>query len=368
MEEISVGTLVASVGFLVGIIFGATAQKTDFCTMGGISDTIFMGDTRRLRAWFLAIAIAMIATQSLHTAGLIDIYKSIYLTPNFGWAGAIIGGLMFGYGMTFAGGCANKNLVRIGGGNLKSIVVVIIMGIFAYMTLRGLVGLARVELETLTNVDLQDAVGVSSQGMADLLGAALGMDTKTVRWAVVAAFAGGLLLWCFKSKDFCASPHHIASGIIIGLLVPVGWAITGILGADEFDPTPLFSFTFVSPAGESVQYLMTFTGATINFGIATVGGVIFGSFLMAKATKSFHIEAFSGADDMKRQLFGSVLMGIGGVMALGCTVGQGITGMSTLALGSLVALLSILLGAAIGLKYQEEESLVGAIKGLISGD
>ena len=128
-----------------------------------------------------------------------------------------------------------------------------------------------------------------------------------------------------------------------------------------FEPTPLGSFTFVNPTGESIMYLMTFSGASINFGIASVGGVIAGSFAMAIATKSFRIESFNDADDMIRHLIGAALMGTGGILALGCTIGQGITGMSTLALGSVIALASIIAGGVYGMKYLEEGSFGGAL-------
>lgn len=360
MDELSVTTVVGLAGFLAGAAFGATAQLTNFCTMGAISDIVFMGDWRRMRAWLLAIAVAILGTQAMHGMGVIDIGRSIYLSTNFGWAGAILGGLMFGFGMTMAGGCGNKTLVRIGGGNLKSLVVAIVLGIFAYMTLRGLIGLARVELEAMSNVNLANS-GLSSQGMPDFL-AAIGLAPEVARWLVAAAFAGGFIAFCFKDAEFRGSPRDILAGLIIGLLVPVGWWITGVLGADDFDPTPLASFSFVAPTGESVQYLMTFTGTTINFGIATVGGVIAGSFLAAMATKSFHVEAFSDAGDMGRHMVGAAIMGVGGVLALGCTIGQGLTGMSTLALGSLIAFASILAGGYLGMKYLEEGSFGGALR------
>jgi hypothetical protein len=364
MEDLSVGTVVASAGFAAGILFGATANRTDFCAMGSLSDIVFMGDFRRFRAWLLAMAVAMIGTQALHGFKVVDIYQSIYLTANFGWLGAIIGGLLFGFGMTLAGGCANKGLVRIGGGNLKSVMVIVIMGIFAYMTLRGLTGLARVEMESLANVDLKQS-GLDSQGMADMAAAVLGADTDWTRWAVTAVFAAAILAYCFKDVEFRASPGNIIGGLIIGALVPLGWWITGVLGYDDFEPTPLASFTFVAPSGESIQYLMTFTGSTINFGVAAVGGVIAGSCLTAIATKTFRVEAFTDAADMIRHFAGAAIMGIGGVLSLGCTIGQGITGLSTLALGSVIALLSIILGGFIGLKYLEEGSLGGALKELI---
>ena len=370
MEDMSVTTLVASAAFIAGLVFGATANKTNFCTMGGVSDMVLMGDSTRFRAWMLAIAVAILGTQTLHMMELIDLTLApadggvIYLTTNLGWPGAILGGLMFGYGMTMAGGCGNKTLVRIGGGNMKSIVVFLVMAVTAYTTLRGLIGLARLELEAF-NTDLA-VMGLESQSMVEMVAMMAGSETESLRLGFTLVIAGALLAYCFKSAEFRTSVSDIAGGVIIGLLIPAGWYITGVLGFDDFDPTPLFSFTFVAPSGDSVQYLMTFTGATINFGIAAVGGVIVGSFLMALLTKSFHVEAFSGADDMKSHMTGAVLMGIGGVIALGCTVGQGITGMSTLALGSLIALLSIIIGAIWGLKALEEDSVLGGLKAMCS--
>ena len=359
--------VVAIAGFAAGIIFGAVANKTNFCTMGAVSDMVFMGCSKRFRAWMMAIGVAILGTQALHILGMIDVSSSIYLTPNFGWAGAIIGGLLFGYGMTMAGGCGNKTLVRIGGGNLKSVVVAIIMGIFAYMTLRGLIGLARLELEK-TNIDLSETSKLETQSMVEMIGRMINAETESIRLAVALVIAGAILFYVFKSAEFRSSPTDMAAGLIIGLLVPVGWWITGVLGFDDFDPTPLFSFTFVSPTADSLQYLMTFTGATINFGIATVAGVIVGSFLVAVSSKSFHIEAFSDKSDMARHMVGAAIMGVGGILALGCTVGQGITGMSTLSLGSVVALLSILFGALWGLKSLEEDSVLGGLKAVFNRD
>ena len=361
MEEIPITTVVGLAGFLAGVVFGSVANKTNFCTMGALSDIVFMEDYGRFRSWILAIAVAIIGSQSLHIMGTVDLYESIYLTSNLGWLGGIIGGLLFGFGMTMAGGCANKNLVRIGGGNLKSIVVIIVMAIFAYMTLRGLIGLARVELEALSNVELAQ-MGLKSQGLIDILALLVGSEVENLRFGFSIIVTTFLLFYCFKDSSFRSSPANIFGGVLIGALVPLGWWVTGVLGFDDFEPTALFLFTFVSPAGESIQYLMTYTGATINFGIATVGGVIVGSFLVSVISGSFHVEAFSEKEDMKRHLFGAAIMGTGGVLALGCTVGQGITGMSTLALGSLIALTSIIVGGLFGFKYLEEGNIIGAIK------
>ena len=361
MEEIPITTVVGLAGFFAGMIFGGVANLTNFCTMGALSDIVFMEDYGRFRTWLLAIAVAIITSQTLHVMGMIDLYESIYQTANLGWLGGIIGGLLFGFGMTMAGGCANKNLVRIGGGNLKSIVVIIVMAIFAYMTLRGLIGLARIEIEAFSNMDLTQ-LGLKSQGLIDIFALIIGSEAEKLRIGFSVIVTSFLLIYCFKDHSFRTSNVNIFGGIIIGALVPLGWWITGVLGFDDFEPTSLFSFTFVSPAGESIQYLMTYTGATINFGIATVGGVVVGSFLVSLMSGSFHVEAFNEKEDMKRHLFGAAIMGIGGVLALGCTVGQGITGMSTLALGSVIALTSIIVGGLLGFKYLEEGTLYGALK------
>lgn len=375
MEEMPISTVVASAGFVAGLVMGAVANYTNFCTMGSLSDMVFMEDYKRWRSWVLAMAVAILGTQTLHVMGVINLMGdedagqagAIFLTSNFGWLGAIVGGVLFGFGMTMAGGCANKNLVRVGGGNLKSIVVLLVMGIFAYMTVRGLIGLGRVEVEAVSNVDLTE-MGLESQSMVEMLAAVIGAETESIRMAVAGVIGVALLAYCFKDAEFRSDKLAVGGGAIIGALVPVGWWITSVLGKGDFESAAMNSFSFVNPTGESIQYLMTFSGSTINFGIATVGGVIVGSFLTAKATKSFAVEAFTGADDMIRHFVGAAIMGIGGVMALGCTVGQGISGMSTLALGSLLALASIVFGGLWGLKTMEEGGIAAGLKGVFSRD
>jgi uncharacterized membrane protein YedE/YeeE len=365
MNELATTTVVGMGGFVIGLVFGATAQRTNFCTMGAISDLVLMGDGRRFRAWVLAIAVAIIGTQMLHASGAVDIDKSIYLAGNLGWLGAILGGAMFGFGMTLAGGCGSKTLVRLGAGNLKSLVVAIVLGIVAYAALRGLLALVRVQMESLTNIELKTR-GFDNQNIGEMTGKLLGLPAGGVRTVAAVVVAAAFLVFCFKDAAFRRSTTDVAAGLLIGLTAVAGWIVTGILGADEFDPVPLASITFVAPVAEGLQYLMTFTGSTINFGIAVVGGVIVGSFLMAAATGSFRIESFVDRSDMVRHLAGAALMGAGGVLALGCTIGQGISGMSTLALGSVIAWLSILAGGYLGVKYLEEGSFGGAVRAVLA--
>ncbi len=365
MEEMPVTTLVALCGFGLGLVFGATVQRTDFCTMGAISDIVLMRRWNRFRAWLLAIAVAILGSQALHLAGVADLNQSIYLGLDLGWAGAILGGLMFGFGMTMAGGCGSKILVRLGAGNLKSLVAVIFLGIFAYMTLRGLTGLAREMFEGWTNLDLGPS-GLAAQGLPDILAALTGLSVEAARAVASAAVAGGLLWFCFKDTSFRGAHANLASGVILGLLIGLGWVVTGIVGFDDFEPTPMASLTFVEPVGRSLQFLMTYTGDTINFGIGTVGGVIVGAFLMAMARGEFRIESFTDSNDMIRHMIGGAIMGMGGILALGCTIGQGLTGMSTLALASVLAFASIVAGGVFGIRYLEHGSLAAAARALMA--
>ncbi len=365
MSELATTTIVGIGGFVIGLVFGAVVQRTNFCTMGGISDLVLMGDGRRFRAWTLAIAVAIVGTQGLHFSGAIDINKSIYLSSNLGWLGAIIGGAMFGFGMTQTGGCASKTLVRLGAGNLKSLVVILVLGMTAYTTLRGLLALLRVQIENATNIELKTH-GLGNQNIGEIAGALLGLPASTARAAAAVLVAAAFLVFCFKDAGFRRSLTNVAAGLIIGLTAIAGWVVTGVIAVDEFNPVPLASITFVSPVGESLQYLMTFTGSTINFGIAVIGGVIAGSFLMAMATGTFRVESFADRGDLVRHLAGAALMGAGGIMALGCTIGQGITGMSTLSLGSAIAWLSILAGGYFGLKYLEEGTFGGALRATLA--
>jgi uncharacterized membrane protein YedE/YeeE len=343
---------VATLGFAIGILFGGIVHKTNFCTMGAVSDWVNIGSKDRLRAWFLAIGVAILVSQIMQARGLIDLSGVMYLTPNFGWLGHIVGGFLFGVGMTLSSGCGQRTLVRVGGGNLKSLVVMILLGLTAYMTMRGLLALARVNAIEVTNISLSGS-DIPDQGIGTLIAAATGIENVALVSSVTAALlGGGLIVYAFFAKSFRRSFDNILAGVVIGLIIPAGWYVTGVIGFDDFDPVRMESFTFIAPTGESLMYLQTFTGSTINFGIAAVFGVILGSFLFAVLTGRFRLETFSDRSDMIRHVLGGIAMGFGGVLALGCTIGQGITGMSTLALGSLLSLISIIFGSALTMKIE----------------
>ena len=350
--ELSPVHYVAAGGFVLAAIFGFVANKTNFCTMGAVSDMLHMGSRGRLGAWFFAMGLAILGTQALHAAGLVDLAGAIYLTPNFGWLGYVVGGIAFGVGMTLAAGCGQRNLVRFGGGNLKALVVLLVLGITAYTTLRGLLGLLRITVFEAPNVALEDH-GLDDQGLATLLATVLGADDAgTVRIVLAVLLGGGLIAFALAQPAFRRSFDNLLAGVVIGAVVTGGWFVTGHLGNDDFEPVRVESLTFIAPVGNAINYSMTFTGSTINFGIAAVLGMIAGSFVYAVASGSFRIETFSTRSEMVSHLAGGLLMGFGGVLALGCTIGQGVTGVSTLAAGSLIAVASIIFGSAITMKVE----------------
>ena len=368
--ELGNSQTVALAGFGLAVVFGFIANKTNFCTMGAVSDWVNMGDKGRLRAWFLAIGIAIIGTQIMQGLGYIDLSKSIYLTANFGWLGAVIGGLSFGVGMTLGSGCGQRTLVRMGGGNLKSLVVFLVLAVTAYMTLRGLIAVFRIGYIETSNVDLSTH-GLADQGIVTALMTWTGMHNVVLMRALVAGVVSvAMLFFAFKDAEFRKSFDNILAGVGIGLLIIAGWYVTGVLGKDDFDPVALESFSFVSPVGNTLQYLMTYTGSTINFGIAAVFGMITGSFIYAVITRKFRIETFSSRSDMVNHLIGGMLMGFGGILSLGCTIGQGVTGMSTLAMGSVITLAGIIFGSAVTMKIQyymlDEQGFFGAFRSTLA--
>ena len=364
MNEVNPAQLVPYVtggAFALAFVFGAVGNKTNFCTMGAVSDWINMGDRNRMRMWLLAIAVALLGSSALQFAGLVDFSKSIYTGPGFTWLSYIVGGFLFGVGMTLASGCGSKTLIRIGGGSLKSLVVCVFLGIAAYMTLRGLFGAFRVGVLERASITL-----APGQDLPSLLAAATGM-AKTSWTAILGAGIGGALVaFAYASREFRANFDNTLGGVVTGLVVVGGWVVSGKLGYIAEDPQTLQeafvatntgrmeSFSFVSPMAFTLEYLMLWTDKSkiVTYGIASALGVIAGSAAYALATRSFRWEGFRDAEDTANHIVGGILMGFGGITALGCTVGQAITGISTLALGSIVTFIAIVAGSALTMKYQ----------------
>lgn len=357
--------------FAIAVVMGAVASRTNFCTMGAVSDVVNIGDGTRMRSWLLAIAVALLGVLALEASGILQIGNSTfppYRTASFAWMRYLLGGLLFGIGMTLGSGCGNKCFVRIGGGNLKSVVLLLFFAApAAYLMLwTDLFNTLFMSWMQPTIVELQ-AYGIQSQELAAIVGGVSGLGSAPwLHYALGLAVGIGLLAFVFKSRDFRTSFDGILGGAVIGLAVVAGWWITGgSWGAAwkefvEFEmmenpPTRVAvqSYTFISPMGDSVRYLLEPTNfALLNFGIMAVAGVIVGSALYSIVTRKFRFEWFASFKDFLSHAVGGVLMGVGGVLSMGCTVGQAITGVSTLALGSFLTLGAIIFGAALTMKVQ----------------
>jgi uncharacterized membrane protein YedE/YeeE len=384
--------------FAVALVLGAVANKTNFCTMGAVSDAVNMGDFGRLRAWLLAIAVAVLGVAVLEYAGLISADHSSppYRSGQLVWAENLLGGIMFGVGMTLASGCSNKNLIRIGGGNCKAVVVVSIVAVVAYFMVRPIPGTD----QTLFSLFFYPwtsplAVNVGeAQDLGTLLAGSAGAGAARL-W-IGLAIAAALFWFIFKSGDFRSNADNIVGGLMVGLVVVAAWyvssnvfvaadggkyslsgyasewdflanAASGARPANTAALNPQ-SFTFINPLGDSFRLVLGgFSSIYLTFGVMAVLGIIAGSFLWSAVSGRLRFEWFVDIRDFLNHVIGAVLMGSGGVLAMGCSVGQGVTGISTLACGSFIALLAIMFGSAMTMKmqyykmvYESDASLLAA--------
>jgi uncharacterized membrane protein YedE/YeeE len=346
IEDLPLHVVRAGLGFLTGGALGFVARRGRFCTLGALEDALYASDTRRLAAWMLAVAVAMAGAHLLGVVTSFDLAQSIYVAPRLEWAGAIAGGLLFGLGMALVGTCGFGSLLRLGGGDLKAGMTSLVMAVTAAMAMRGLTGLVRIRLIDPLALDLSPR---PSQSVGDLVG--LSAAGKHVLVAVVVLALVGI---AFTSPGFTKSRRLVLTGIGIGALVVAGWWATGVVGQDPFDPRRVESFSFVAPVAETLVYAMFASGMRIDFPVGAVLGVVAGSFAAARTAGEFRWEAPDDAREVRRHLLGAFLMGTGGISALGCTIGQGVTGLSTLSVGSMLAIASIVLGARIGLYWLVE--------------
>lgn len=338
MPDISV-----SAGFAIGLAFGVVGLLSGLCLLSSLRDWWTADDGRKIRSYAIALAVSILGVQFIADAGIVDIGKSLYLQPSFSAPLIFIGGLLFGLGMVLSNGCASRALVLIGKGNVRSLVVLVIIAITAQMTLKGLIAPARLAFLQWTQIT-PSAVSIPA------LLAQVGIDATVARLAVVLLIAGALFIFAFSDRQFRRARGQIAAGFAVGALVIAGWLATGWLGVDEFNPIPVTSLTFIAPIADTVQYAMFSTGLSLNFGIALAVGVVVGSVVTSLLTGRFQLEGYTSVNHTVRSISGAALMGSGGAMAYGCSIGQGLTGLSTLALPSFIAAAGIITGAALGIR------------------
>lgn len=340
-------------GFAIGLVFGAIVLATNFCTMGAVADIVTFGDYRRFRSWILAAGVALIGTQTLAALGAADLGQSIYMRGALDWLGSLAGGLIFGFGMVLAGGCPSRNLVRAGAGDLRALTSLAVMGLFAHMAMGGLLGPIRRAVQGASEIALPAGVTPSLADMATHM--AGWNDAAWVRLAAAGVLAALAFGYCFGDARFRSSWRHVLGGAAVGLCAVAGWGVT-TLAQDDFAEIRIIpaSLSFIRPVAESIDYLTRFTGAKImGFGVAVTFGCVAGALGAALATGRFRILGFADPADTGRNLAGAALMGVGGVMALGCSIGQGVTGISTMAAGSFLAFAAMAAGAVLGVKYLE---------------
>ena len=344
--------------FAVALAFGWIAQRSHFCTMGALSDIVNMGDWTRMRMWGMAIGVAMIGFWGMAAAGLINPERAVFSSQRLFWLSSLVGGLLFGFGMVLASGCASKTLVRLGAGSLKSLVVFAVMGLSAFATLRGFAADVRNHSVDLMHID---TANVSSL-MPSWLAYAFKAELAHVGMLISLVAGGALVLWALWSTDFRASWDNLLGGFGIGLLAVAMWWVSGHLGFVAEHPETMdavylvgsggrfTALSFTAPLARTLDWLIT--SAPLTLGVVLVGGVVLGAWVQALASGSFHWEGFHGTQDTALHLGGAVCMGVGGITAGGCTIGQGLSGISTLSVLSLITVTGILIGGVSGLRFQ----------------
>ncbi len=363
MEISAVGALTTQVlwaGFILSVIFGAIAQRSHFCTMGAVSDIVTMGDWTRMRMWGMAVGVAMIGFAVLVATGQLDPAKTLYASNRLIWLSALVGGALFGFGMVLASGCGSKTLVRVGGGSLKSVVVFVVMGVAAFATLKGITAVARVATVDRVAIDFP-----IQAALPNWLASAIGLSPATAGLVLALLIGLGLLSWALSGSGF-VSFNNLLGGLGIGAIITGVWWVSGHLGHVAEHPETLQeaflatnsgrteALSFVAPFAYTLDWLMFFSDKSkvLTLGIVSVFGVVVGAALVSLASRSFRWEGFRDAKDTANHLIGAALMGVGGVVAMGCTVGQGLSGISTLSAMSFIAVGAIIAGAIAGLRFQ----------------
>ncbi len=340
LDALGEANTAALIGLLGGLALGLAARIGRFCTLGAIEDALYSSDDRRLRMWAIALAVAIIGTHMAMQTGLLNAADTAYLGRVWNPLATVIGGLLFGYGMAMSGNCGYGALARLGGGDLRSLVIVIVMGLSAYVVMSGPLAHARIWLFPV------DANPTGPQGFSLLANNLLGW--QPVLTGLV--FGGLLLALGLGSRAMLHSPGHVFWGAVVGLSVVSGWVGTAWIANNGFAIEPVETHTFAAPIGDTIFYGMTASGNTLSFSVGSVIGVIAGAVLGSFSKGHFRWEACEDPRELRRQIGGAAMMGAGAVLAVGCSVGQGISAFSVLAFSAPVATLCIFCGAALGLR------------------
>ncbi|WP_289034065.1 YeeE/YedE family protein [uncultured Roseibium sp.] len=356
MGDLDPQVLLPFLGLAAGAVLGFVARVNRFCTMSSLERYWYAGDATGLRTWVLAATTALALTQALSAAGLAAIDQSFYLDASLPWTGAILGGALFGLGMAFVGTCGFGAVVRLGGGSLRALVVLIVLGLSALAAQRGLIAQGRVFIVDNLALDLSFA---GDQSLGSLISAWVGTDVRT---PVVLVVLAALLLWIFRDAGYRRNGLQIVTGVLIGAAIAFGWWATTFVSREAFAPIQIEAGSFVVPVGDTILQFVTYTGTLPDYGVGLILGTLLGAIAGARWRQDTRWEACDDARELSRHLLGAALMGVGGVFAMGCTIGQGITGFSTLAVSVPLVMVSMAFGARVGLAILVEGSALAAFR------
>ncbi|MXQ07475.1 YeeE/YedE family protein [Alphaproteobacteria bacterium GH1-50] len=340
LDILSEAQAAALIGLAGGIALGLAARIGRFCTLGAIEDALYSSDDRRLRMWGIAVGVAVIAAHIAMSTGFLDGSRTVYLDQVWNPVATIVGGLIFGYGMALSGNCGYGALARLGGGDMRSLVIVIVMGLSAYVVMSGPLAHVRVWLFPV------ETGAATPQGLSGIMEARLGIAP----WITGLSVGLVILAVALGSREMRASPSHVIWGAVVGLAVFSGWIGTYWIAENGFGLEPIETHTFAAPIGDTIYYSMTASGNTVSFSVGSVLGVLIGAALGSFSKGHFRWEACEDPRELRRQIGGAAMMGAGAILAVGCSVGQGISAFSLLAYSAPVATISIFAGAAFGLR------------------
>lgn len=332
IERFGEPTVGLAAGAAFGLVFGVLAQRSRFCMRSAVIEVGRGNAGPSLALWLLAVGVAIAGVQGLVLAGIVNPETIRMLNGSGSLSGAAFGGLLFGAGMVLARGCVSRLMVLSAAGNLRAVVTGLMFIGFAYATMKGPLGEARAALAGLWQVE--------GAGALDL--------TRATGFGSVGAFASGLVvigaaLALGLRRGLGAG--RIALGMLIGAAVAGTYAFTALLNGASFDPQPVRGLSFIAPAVNAVSGALALPGGRIDFDMGLVPGVLAGAFLAALLSRSLKLEWFASPRVALRYGLGAALMGFGGVLAGGCSMGNGVSGWAIYATGALVALSAMWLGA-----------------------
>lgn len=338
-SDITAGLQAGAVGLAVGILLGVCARLGDFCTLSTLETALIGRDYRRLHIWGVALGTAILSVHLADAAGWMEGEHSLYRAIAWNPVASVAGGLLFGYGMAMAGNCGFGALLRAGDGDIRSILIVVVLGIATYATLAG-------PLAPLRTLIFPQNEQSGPSGMGQAFATLTGLDPG---W-LAAALGLGLIAAGMRNRRVRGSALTVICAAGVGISVALAFIGTTLVSRASMEAILVEGPSFTAPVGRTILYLMTATGTTPSFSVGLVFGTLGGAFAGSLWRRSFRWEACDDPRELGRQLGGAIMMGIGGVIAMGCTIGQGLTATALLAWSGPVTLAAIAAGAWVGLQ------------------